>query len=271
MVDEAITLSRVLITNDDGIEAPGLALLAEIAASFAEEIWIVAPIEDQSGASQKLSLRQPLHVIKRGERRMAVTGTPSDCVAIALDHLMEEAKPDLVLSGVNPSSNTGDELTISGTVGAAVMALKLGVPSIAISQQSANRNTAPWATTRFVLPPLLPRLLSEGWRKETCLCVNIPDLPPEKIKGYGWARQGRKTIARINACRRVNPRGETYFWLSLERKSPIPSPDNEAALLGRGEIAITTLGLDGSLEVPKPFVPFISKADDTVLQGSKKI
>ncbi len=256
-----LLLPRILLTNDDGFDAAGLAVLAKIAATLAQEVWIVAPAEDQSGASQKLSLRQPLQIIPRGERAFAITGTPSDCVALAMDVLMADARPSLVLSGVNSSANIADETNLSGTVGAAMTALMLGVPAIAISQQSAKRGKTPWATTEIVLPAVLQRLLREGWRKETCLSINIPDYPADEIKGYGWAMQGHKNIARILSSRRINPRGEEYYWLSLEKKEPVPLPNGEAAMLSRGEIAITTLGMNHSLEITKPFVRFKPQAE----------
>ncbi|HAX92010.1 MAG TPA: 5'/3'-nucleotidase SurE [Rhodospirillaceae bacterium] len=260
-MQDDILLPRILLTNDDGIDAPGLAMLAKIAAPFAQEIWIVAPDEDQSGASQRISLRQPLKVTPRGERSFAVTGTPSDCVALALDHLMADARPNLVLSGINSSTNIGDEVGLSGTVGAAMTALMLGVPAIAISQQEPARGKTPWETSAHVLPSVLERLLDEGWRKETCLCVNIPDYPPDEIKGYAWARQGHKNVTRVNSSRRISPRGEEYFWLSLERKDPVPLPTGEAAILSRGEVAITALSLDRSLEIAKPPVRFKPRAE----------
>lgn len=252
---DEIILPRILLTNDDGIDAPGLAVLEEIAALFAQEVWIVAPEEDQSGASQKISLRQPLFLQKRGERRWAVRGgTPSDCVALAIGHLMGGEKPDLLLSGVNATCNIGDEVNLSGTIGAALTALMMDAPAIAISQDGKTRADVPWETTRAILPLVLKRLLEKGWRKDTAPCVNIPDLPPEKIKGIGWARQGRKNISGVNVSRRLSPRGEEYFWLSLKERASEADGRNEKTILERGEVAVTLLQADRSLAPnAKPF------------------
>jgi len=251
-----ILLPRILLTNDDGFGSPGLQVLAGIAAEFTKEIWIVAPEEDQSGAAQKLSLRQAISTTRHGERSWSVKGTPSDCVALALDHLMKETPPNLVLSGINAGGNVGDENNLSGTVGAAMTALMLGIPAIAISQDGATRDAVPWDTARDILPLVLRSVLVEGWRKETALCINIPDLPPEKITGYSWARQAHKNISGIKAYRRVSPRGEEYFWLALNRKPPAEQPDSDYAIMARGEVAITTLGQDRSLASSKPSVSF---------------
>ncbi len=260
---DSILLPRILLTNDDGFDAPGLAALAEIAAPFAQEIWIVAPQEDQSGASQKISLRAPLQATCRGQRRWAVTGTPSDCVALALDHFMKDAAPSLVLSGVNATCNVGEENNLSGTVGAALTALMLGVPAIAVSQDGPSRADIPWETTRAILPLVLKHLLAEGWKKETALCVNLPALPPEKITGLRWTRGARKNIAKVKSSRRVSPRGEEYFWLALEDEArPVLAPDSDMAALKRGEVSVTILSPDRSFETARPFFSFAEEPPD---------
>lgn len=259
---EDIRLNRVLLTNDDGIDAPGLAVLAEVASSFAKEVWIVAPTEDQSGASQRLSLRQPIRVEQRDQRHFAVKdGSPADCVAFALGHLMADQRPSLVLSGVNATSTIGEEVNLSGTVGAALTSLILGTPAMAISQAAISRADVPWITAREILPRLMQDLLKTGWRKETCLSINIPDMPADRIAGYSWARQSHKSIAAIRTEKRTSPRGQDYFWLSLEAKNPVPNPHSEIAILRRGEIAITALSPDRSVHVDREPVSFIEKEE----------
>lgn len=251
-------LPCILITNDDGIDAPGLKVLAEIAAEFAEDVWIVAPEEDQSGAAQKITLREPVLITKRGEKKWSVKGTPADCVALALDHLMakDEDKPSLVLSGINATSNVGDEIALSGTVGAAMTALMMGVPAIALSQGAPSRQKVPWEIARAVAPLVLRHLLTNGWKKETVVCVNIPDVPAEKITGFAWARQARGNIGKIKSFRRISPRSEEYYWLSLIDKNPEPQPGSDVMILSRGQVALTALSLDQSVEINKPFLPF---------------
>ena len=122
-------LDRILLTNDDGIDAPGLAILEEIAAELAREVWVVAPEHDQSGVSHAISLHHALRVPQRGERRFGITGTPGDCAVMGICHLMKDAPPELLLSGVNRGLNLGMETVFSGTVGGAMTGMMLGVPS----------------------------------------------------------------------------------------------------------------------------------------------
>ena len=137
-------IGRVLLTNDDGIDAPGMAVLEEVARELAREVWVVAPEHDQSGTSHSVSLHAPLRLSRRGERRFGVAGTPGDCVVMAVRHLMVDAPPDLVLSGVNRGANLGVETVFSGTVGAAMTALLLGLPAIALSQAFSQREPVRW-------------------------------------------------------------------------------------------------------------------------------
>ncbi len=249
-------LPNVLLTNDDGIDAPGLKVLAEVAGEIARDVWIVAPEHEHSGASQSLSLCRPIRCTAMGEKRIAVDGSPGDCIALALSHFMAKARPSLILSGVNAGSNIGEEVNMSGTIGAALIALMLDVPAIAISQACKDRLQAPWETTRVILPKVLRHLLTQGWRKETCLSVNIPDVPPGKITGFSWARQSQKNVAAIKAEKRISPRHEDYFWLTLTLKTPSGAANSEGAIMRRNEVAVTALSLDRSVEIAKPSVAF---------------
>ena len=249
-------LPRLLLTNDDGIDAPGLAALIDVAKEFAQEIWVLAPEHDESGTGQSLSLHHPLRCHPRGERRWAVAGTPADCVGIALAHFMKESLPSFILSGINAGSNTGDDVNLSGTLGAAFMGLMLGVPSIALSQVCTTRKIARWDTARAVAPKLLHHFLTKGWPKETCLSINIPDLPPEKITGFAWARQGIRTMGDVHIDKRQDMREQEYFWMTLHDKDPTTSGDFENAVIRSGKCSVTALTLDRSVEVSLPAVMF---------------
>lgn len=253
---ETIMLPRILLTNDDGIDAPGLKLLEEIAQQFTNEVWVIAPEHDASGSGQSLSLARPVYAYQKGEKRIAVDGTPSDCVALAMAHFMADTPPSLVLSGINPGMNIGDDVNTSGTAGAALTALILGVPAIAISQSRGTKGDTPWETTREVLPKVLAHLLMQGWRKDTCLSLNIPNLPPKDITGFSWARQAQKSIATYAVKRRTNPKHQDYFWITNERKTPVSAPNSDSAILRRGEVAVTALTLDRSIDIYKPSVVF---------------
>ena len=219
-------LPRILLTNDDGINAPGLALLEEIAREFSDEVWVVAPEHDQSGRGQSITLTHPLRSLECGERRWAISGTPADCVVMALFHLMADARPSVILSGVNAGANMGDEVNLSGTLGAAFTSLMFGVPSLGISQAFTSRKNINWKTASAIVPKMLRHFLAQGWPADKCLSINIPDRPAEAITGFSWARQSQKNIVAIEADRREDQREGLYYWLKVIRRTP---PDAKIA------------------------------------------
>src|SRR2546430_8490379 len=167
---------RILITNDDGIHAPGLDVCEEIARALSDDVWIVAPEPDQSGVSHSLSLNDPLRLREVDERRFAVKGTPTDCVIMGVRHIMAETRPDLVLSGVNRGRNAAEDVTYSGTVAGAIEGTVLRVPSLALSQaySSARRNKPPWETSIAHAPHPIPRPLAAGLPRDVLGHLNFP-------------------------------------------------------------------------------------------------
>jgi 5'-nucleotidase len=258
---EPIRLARILLTNDDGIDAPGLAILAAIAGELADEVWIVAPEHDQSGTSMTLGLHQARRVYPRGARRYAVNGSPGDCVALAA-HLMRDNKPQLLLTGINAGSNAGDDTNLSGTVGAALTGLMLKIPSIAISQ-CAERGQAyiRWDTARQHLPALLQALMQQGWRRDTCLSITLPDVAPEAVKEAVWCRQAPRTITGFRAEQRLDLRGQDYYWLGINRTPDEAAPDTDRYAVRQGQIAISCLGLDRSRPVAHAAIPLGAAAE----------
>jgi len=234
-------VDRVLLTNDDGIEAPGLAVLEQVAATLAREVWIVAPDHDQSGTSHSISLHAPLRVAEHGPRRFGISGTPGDCVVMAARHLMRDAPPDLVLSGINRGGNLGLETVFSGTVGAAMTGMLLGIRSIALSQVFTDRNAVKWQTSRTLAPDVIRRLLAAGWTDGACLNVNFPDVEPEQAGPLVVSRQGMGLVKAIDVRAHVDPRGIPYHWLQFSR-GPRPDVDDaEAMVVGRGAVSVTPL------------------------------
>src|SRR5690349_15050924 len=149
---------RILCTNDDGIHATGLAVLEKVARSFTDDVWVIAPEFEQSGASRALTLTAPIRVRKAGPKRFAVTGTPTDCVLLAVEDLMEDGPPDLVLSGVNRGSNIADDVTFSGTIAGAMQGMQLGIRAIALSQARGFRGEdakIPWETAEAFGPGIV--------------------------------------------------------------------------------------------------------------------
>ena len=234
-------LDRVLLTNDDGIDAPGLAVLERAAAALAREVWVVAPAHDQSGTSHSISLHSPLRVARLGERRFGVVGTPGDCTVMAVRHLMRESPPDLVLSGVNRGANLGIETVFSGTVGAAMTAMLLGLPAIALSQAFGNRDAVPWDTACAHAPAVIGRLWPVISGAPACLNVNFPDVPAERAGPLTPTRQGMGLVQSIEVDSRTDLRGGDYHWLNFRRGPRDNPPDAESVVVAAGRITVTPL------------------------------
>ena len=237
-------LDRVILTNDDGIDAPGLAVLEGIAAQIAREVWVVAPEHDQSGQSHAISLHHAIRVTDRGNRRFGVTGTPGDCAAMGICHLLKDNPPDLMLSGVNRGVNLGIESVFSGTVGGAMTAMMLGVPAIALSQAFTDRNNVPWDTARTLGVATIQKLLETGWARTSILNVNFPPIPATEAGPLSLARQGEGVVGGMNVDARTDPRGMTYYWLNFRRGERPQSPGTDYAAMRAGRIVVTPLRYD---------------------------
>ncbi|MEO0700355.1 MAG: 5'/3'-nucleotidase SurE, partial [Pseudomonadota bacterium] len=187
---------RILVTNDDGYHAPGLAVLEEIAAQFSDDIWVCAPSEEQSSAGHSLTLNRPVRLQKFAERRFAVTGTPTDSVMMALREVLD-SPPDLILSGVNRGANLGDDITYSGTVSAAIEGALAGIRSIALSQVYGPGNTRNGggddelfeAATQWG-PKTIRPLLDAPFDERTLVNINFPPCPAADVQGMRVVRQG---------------------------------------------------------------------------------
>ena len=234
--------ARILVTNDDGINAPGLKVLERIAAKLSRDVWVVAPELEQSGAGHSLTLRRPLEVRRISDRRFAVDGTPTDCVLIAVNHLIDGRRPDLVLSGVNRGSNMGEDVTYSGTIAAAMEATLLGMRAIAISQQRDGQHV----TWRLVLkngPEVVKRLVSVPWTDGVLMNVNFPHLTKGDISGMRVVRHGRRA-ANIEVAHAVGPTGRKFLWIGdFTSDNPVRGGTDLWAVR-TGAIAITPLHLD---------------------------
>ncbi len=232
----------VLLTNDDGIDAPGMAVLESVAETIADQVWVVAPERDQSGISHAVTLHHPLRADPRGLRRFAVSGTPSDCVALGLSVLMDGQKPDLILSGVNRGANIADDIAYSGTIGAAVTATLLGYRAAALSQAYTKELPMRWNTARSLAPDILTRLFRDAdFAADACMNINFPDCEPADINGVSVVRQGTGTIRDIIVDRRTDLRGGDYHWLSFSRGQPGCEPGTDAEALRDNRIAIAPI------------------------------
>ena len=169
--------ARILVSNDDGINAPGLKVLEKMAKSLSDDVWVVAPESEQSASGHSLTLTLPLRVRKISARKFAVNGTPTDSVLLAVQHIILGKRPDLVLSGVNAGGNLGEDITYSGTVAAAMEGALLGIPSIALSQVRVYGENVRWAASEHHGPKIIRKLIREEWPANVLINVNFPDLP----------------------------------------------------------------------------------------------
>lgn len=235
---------RILVTNDDGIFAPGLEILYQIACSLSDDVWVVAPLYEQSGASHSLSLRKPLRLKKYAERRFAIDGTPTDCVLIAKHDLLHTHPPDLVLSGVNAGSNLGEDVTYSGTVAAAMEGTLLNIRSIALSQMLCADRTIDWQTALHHGPALIQTLLEIPAEPHTLINVNFPACLPDAVQGYRVAPQGKRKIG-DNFYKRLDPDGDPYYWIgSTRNQERDASNHSDFAVIAQNYISLTPIYMD---------------------------
>ena len=234
---------RVLICNDDGIAATGIESLERLVREITEDVWVVAPETDHSGAGHSLTLAQPVRVRKLGERRYAVSGTPTDSVLMAVLELIPDRKPDLVLSGINRGGNLGEDVTYSGTVAAAMEGALLGIPSIALSQYSTHVRHTKWATAEHFAPDLICRLVAAGWPSNVLINVNFPDVVEDKVTGVAVSIQGRRKPG-SKLDKRHDPRGRPYYWICSARTEQPSLKGSDLAAIYSGKISVTPLHLD---------------------------
>ncbi len=237
---------RILLTNDDGIHAPGLEALEAIAREFTDDVWICAPEEEQSGMGHALTLTRPVRLRKYGDRRFSVTGTPTDSVTMGLRKVVDAA-PDLILSGVNRGANLGDDITYSGTASAAMEGALAGIRSIALSQVTSRHGAADHDTFQAarawgkrVIEPLLDAPLPE----RGFFNVNFPPLAADAVKGIRVVRQGFHDYARGTVVEGRDPRGFEYFWFGLEAIEHTLDHGTDLEAIDEGSISVTPLQLD---------------------------
>lgn len=235
---------RILLTNDDGIHAEGLEALERIAGALSDDVWVVAPEYERSGASRALTLDEPIRVRRVGERKFSTTGTPTDCVMLGVHELVEGRKPDLVLSGVNRGANLAEDVTLSGTVAGAIEGMALGIPSIALSQMGFYEPGTSYEASETFGPGIVKRLVEIGWPKDVVLNVNFPNGPIEAITEVEVTRQGFRDVHVRHAEKRTDLRGKEYFWMGFRMEKSSPSDGTDLHALYNGKISVTPLHID---------------------------
>jgi len=236
---------RILLTNDDGIGAPGLAALERIARKLTDDVWVCAPEYEMSGASRALTLADPIRVREVGERRFATTGTPTDCVMLAIRELVAGAKPDLVLSGVNRGANLAEDVTMSGTVAGAIEAMALGVPGVALSQMGGYvHGDSYFETAETFAPGILKRLVEVGWPNDVVMNLNFPNAPVEQVTAVEVTRQGFRDVQTRHAEKRTDLRGRDYYWIGFRHELSKPAEGTDLRALYENRISVTPLHID---------------------------
>lgn len=238
---------RILISNDDGINAPGLAILEAIASELSDDIWVVAPAEEQSGAGHSLSLSEPVRIREHGERRYSVTGTPTDSVMLAIGKIMGDLKPDLLLSGVNRGANLGDDITYSGTVAAAMEGTLAGVKSIALSQvyspETLYDDRLFDAAMHWGAKTIKP-LLTHDFEPRSLMNINFPAMRADAVKGIKTTQQGFHDYGRAAIIEGKDPRGAPYYWFGLHGIEHTPEQNSDLEAIADGYISVTPLTLN---------------------------
>jgi 5'-nucleotidase len=230
-------LPSILVTNDDGIAAPGLQILARELSTVGEVI-VIAPDREQSASSHALTLHRPLRVNRTGERIFSVDGTPTDCINLGILNLLS-SRPQLVVSGINRGMNLGDDITYSGTVAAAFEGTLLGVPSFAVSQQ-VDDATDSFEPAARLAARLAAQILSSPLPPGTLLNVNVPNAP---VRGTRLTRQGRRTYHQ-GVVERTDPSGRQYYWLGGIPPQWDEDPESDFAAIRDGFVSVTPLHLD---------------------------
>ena len=235
---------RVLISNDDGINANGIKVLEKIALQLTDDVWVVAPEVEHSGAGHSLTLMRPLRVRKVSRHRVAVDGTPTDCMQVALKKLLAENKPDLMLSGINHGANIGEDITYSGTIAAAMEATLLGIPSIALSQLTKSEQPVKWGTAEPWAPKVIKKLLKTKWPKDVLINLNFPNVIKDSVSGIEVVRHGsRHEKGEITLWH--DPRGIPFYWLASSIRGELTDEiDTDLSRISEGYITITPLHLD---------------------------
>jgi len=232
--------ARILVTNDDGIHAPGLDALIEIADQLSSDVWVVAPEVNQSGAGHSLSLSRPIRMREVSERKYALEGTPTDCVLFAAQHLLKDRKPDIVLSGVNRGTNMADDVTYSGTIAAAMQAVGQGVPAVAVSIDSTVRDFA--FAARFAAQ-FVEQIKRRSLPRGVMLSINIPTVK-EKLKGVVAARMGGFPVEDLESEKTKEIPPSAYYRIKAPSANRPADEGSDTQRYLEGFITITPLRFD---------------------------
>lgn len=233
---------RVLVSNDDGVDAPGIRILAGHLRQAGHQVTVVAPDRDRSGASNSLTLDLPVRVRRIDHYTCAVAGTPTDCVHLALTGMLEH-EPDIVVSGINNAANLGDDVIYSGTVSAAMEGRFLGLPAVAVSLVSRNHEPRHFETAARAAVAIVARLKADPLPADTILNVNVPDLPWEQLRGYEVTRLGNRHRAQ-GCVPHTDPRGNVVYWIGPAGPEHDAGPGTDFHAVRSGHVSISPIQVD---------------------------
>jgi 5'-nucleotidase len=236
---------RVLVSNDDGVDAPGIHALAHGLREAGHQVLVVAPDRDRSGASNSLTLDAPIRVVQVDAQTWKVHGTPTDCVHVAITGMLEAQglEPDIVVSGINNTANLGDDVIYSGTVAAAMEGRFLGLPAVAVSLVTADHQGQHYASAARAAVEIVERLRTDPLPADTILNVNVPDLPWERIRGFETGRLGNRH--RAEPCTpQQDPRGRQWWWIGAAGPEQDAGPGTDFHAVRNDRIAITPIHVD---------------------------
>ncbi len=236
---------RILITNDDGIHAPGIKILEAIARDITSDVWVVAPDQEKSGAGHSVSLTHPLRMRQLDERHFQITGTPTDCVLMAVFEIMQDRRPTYVFSGINSGANLAEDVSYSGTAAAAMEGTLLGMRSIALSQIRGPDGQPDFAPCEHHAPALIRRLLAiEDWPAGSFLNVNFPHATPDEITGVQLTTQGQRPPGSFSIDARVDARSQPYFWVRIAYTDGAKDPATDLHAIAEQAISVTPIKMD---------------------------
>ena len=233
----------ILVTNDDGISSQGIKILEKIAKNLSDNVFVIAPNNEQSAKSHSITLTDPLRINKLSNKRFSITGTPTDCVILGVNKVMN-CTPDLILSGINCGANIADDISYSGTIAAAIEGSLMGITSIALSQVYSDRKNISWDVSKKYSQVVIEKLLDIKFEKNILLNVNFPSNLTKNKNFISITKQGKRSYEKMHIESKNDPRGEDYYWLGYRKQKIVPKDNSDLAAIAKGFISISPLKID---------------------------
>lgn len=236
---------RILITNDDGIHAPGIAVLETIAKTISDDVWVIAPDQERSGAGHSVSLAHPIRMRQLDDRHFQISGTPTDCVLMGATHILKDKKPTCVLSGINAGANLAEDVSYSGTIAAAMEGTLLGMRAIALSQLRGPNREVNFAPSEAFAPGLIKQLLQlEQWPSDSLININFPHADPAAINGIQLTNQGQRPPGSFTISPRQDTREQPYYWVNVSYMEGTKVPNTDLHAIAENAVSVTPIKMN---------------------------